>query len=539
MVIAVSVGLPIIVSFFIDNLAKGHENNFFVNLSYLYIALLTIKIATEVINTLISERLGWTISNKLRYNLVKHCVNLDFAFHKEHKSGEMIERVDGDVTFLSTFFSMFIVNIVGNSLFVLFVIVVFFSKSLLIGLGYGLIAILAYCIFLSLQKQIVKLWTAYREDEAQLYGYIQESIAAKDDIIGIGEEKYAKKILIKLLRKVKSDYKKAAFISNIPTAGFFSLLNIGSIIALGIGAFLFYKKQMTLGSIYLIINYIGLLNKPFIVLRYELENLQRIGASLHRISNLFSIKNTISNGNLKLDEAIDKKIAIEFRNTSFAYANTPVIKNISFQVNDGETIGIIGKTGSGKTTLIRLLAKMYDPTSGEILLNNKNIKDLDINDYFKHVCIISQNSRIFTGTVYENISYFDSSVDRNKILSVIESIGLSEWLKSLPDGLDTIINNSMLSVGQIQLICIAKSFLTDCKLYIFDEINSNLDEESESKIRTALKKLHINKTVIIIAHKLNMLEFVDKILIMSNGEIKLYDERKHISRDVIAKNLDI
>lgn len=533
-VVGINVGIPIVVSYFIDSLDKGHANNFFVRLSYLYIALLAIKIIVEIINSYVSERLGWTISNKLRYDLIKHTINLDFKFHREHKSGEMIERVDGDVTFLSNFFSMFIVNIVGNSIFVIFIIAVFFTKSILVGIGYGIIATLAYVVFLSLQSQIIKLWTAYREDEAQLYGYIQESVIGRDDIIGIGEQSFSQKLLVKYLRKVKKDYSKAVFVSNIPTAGFFSLLNIGDVMALGIGAYLFYKNQMTLGSIYLITNYVGLLNKPFIVLRYELENLQKIGASLGRISDLFALKSNVSSGTLKLD---DKKIGVDIKNISFSYSDTPVLKDVSMKVKPGETIGIVGKTGSGKTTLIKLLSKMYDVSLGEILINGKNIQELSVEDFYKHVCVVSQNNRIFNGTVYENLTCFDSSVDRNKIKEVIKTVGLYDWLESLPNGIDTVINKTMLSVGQAQLLCIAKSFLSNFDLYIFDEINSNLDENSENKIIDALKKLQKDKTVFIIAHKLKILDFVDKVLIMENGEIKLYDERKQVSNNIIEENL--
>ncbi|AJH03356.1 ABC transporter ATP-binding protein [Bacillus thuringiensis] len=533
--IGISITLPIIVSIFIDSLDNSsYQSDFFISLAGIYLAMLFVKIIVETINSYISERLGWTISNKLRVNLVRHSIDLDFNFHKKYKTGEMIERVDGDVTFLSNFFSMFLVNIIGNSIFVLLIITMFYIKSGLIGICYSIIAIFAYFVFLSLQEKIVKLWTAYREDEAQLYGYIQESISAREDILGIGEKNYFKSLLKKYLHKTKVDFRKAVVISNIPTSGFFALLNVGDLIAIGIGVYLFYKNEMTMGTIYLISTYVGLLNRPFIALRYELENLQKIGASLNRISELFAFQSKISTGNIKLNK---EKLSIDVKNVSFSYGDTPVLTDISFQVKQGETIGIVGKTGSGKTTLIKLLAKMYDIETGSILINDKNIKELDVKDFYKHICFISQNSRIFNGTVYENLTCFDSSVSHKEVNDVIEKIGLTDWVASLPEGIHTVINHSMLSAGQEQLLYIGKAFLNEAQLYIFDEVNSKLDEKSEDKIFQALKKLTYDKTVFIIAHKLKLLELVDKVLILENGKIKLYDERKHVSNRIIEGNL--
>ncbi len=535
--LSITILLPFIVSILIDSIDSNTRKIMFTILPVIYLTLVFLKLIFEVINVFISERLGWTISNNLRGNLVKHCLELDFSFYIKHKPGEMIERIDGDVSFLSNFFSEFFVNILGNTVFIFSVVVIFYLESGAIGIGYSLIIILAYCSILLLQNKIVKLWCKYREDEAQLYGYIQDSILAHEDVIGIGEENYLENKLKNFLNTLKRDFRNAVVVSNIPTSSFFGLLNIGDLVAIGIGIYLFYNSQLTLGSIYLISNYVGLLNRPFIALRYEFDNLQKIGASLKRISDLFEVPKKNDDEKNKFNKNYK---SIEFQNVSFSYENNQidVLTDINIDIKRGQKIGIVGKTGSGKTTLIKLLSKMYEPCRGKILLGDINIWDITTKSLYENLCMISQNTRIFNTTVLNNITSFESSPDTERILKVINQVGLGEWLQRLSNGLDTVISKEMLSAGQEQLLYICRAFFSNAEIFIFDEINSKLDYESEEKIFAALEKLTEKKTVIIIAHKLNILELVDKVLIMENGMVKVFDEREKIPNELIERNLE-
>lgn len=535
--LSITILLPFIVSILIDSIDSNTRKIMFTILPVIYLTLVFLKLIFEVINVFISERLGWTISNNLRENLVKHCLELDFSFYIKHKPGEMIERIDGDVSFLSNFFSEFFVNILGNTVFIFSVVVIFYLESGAIGIGYSLIIILAYCSILLLQNKIVKLWCKYREDEAQLYGYIQDSILAHEDVIGIGEENYLENKLKNFLNTLKRDFRNAVVVSNIPTSSFFGLLNIGDLVAIGIGIYLFYNSQLTLGSIYLISNYVGLLNRPFIALRYEFDNLQKIGASLKRISDLFEVPKKNDDEKNKFNKNYK---SIEFQNVSFSYENNQidVLTDINIDIKRGQKIGIVGKTGSGKTTLIKLLSKMYEPCRGKILLGDINIWDITTKSLYENLCMISQNTRIFNTTVLNNITSFESSPDTERILKVINQVGLGEWLQRLSNGLDTVISKEMLSAGQEQLLYICRAFFSNAEIFIFDEINSKLDYESEEKIFAALEKLTEKKTVIIIAHKLNILELVDKVLIMENGMVKVFDEREKIPNELIERNLE-
>lgn len=536
--LCISILLPYIVSIMINTLEKEHSGRFFYLLASLYFSLVVIKMGSEILNAYISEKLGWTISNNLRGNLIEHCVSLSFSFHQKHKAGEMIERVDGDITFLSNFFSEFLVNIVGNTFFVAAIISIFYFQSGVIGIGYSIIVILAYCSILMLQDLIIKLWGRYREDEAQLYGYIQDSLLAREDIVGVGEENYLKMKLSSFLMKIKSDFRKAVVANNIPTSGFFGLLNIGDFVAIGVGIYLFYQSELSLGSVYLISNYVGLLNRPFIALRYEFDSLQRVGASLSRITELFSIKNeTIRDKHVLKGANFD----IEIKNLGFTYEDmqTPVLKNLSLKIKAGEKIGIVGRTGSGKSTLIKLIAKMYEPQKGEIFFSGVNLKQISSKELYEHLFVITQNVRIFNGTVYENVTCFDSTISRDDVTKALHKVGLTNWLEKLPLGIDTPIDKNLLSAGQEQLLYICRAFLRNAEIYILDEINSKLDVEAEAKVFTALDELMKNKTIIVIAHKLQILEHVDKILIMENGEISMYGEQSQVYNHIIERNIEV
>ncbi len=534
--IAINAALPMMISVFIDSISVGDKTaDFFSNLAFVYLIMLIVKIVLEMVNSYICERLGWTISNKLRVKLVKHCVDLDFDFHKSHKAGEMIERVDGDVSFLSNFFSMFLVNIIGNSLFIILVISIFYIKNGFIGLGYSIVAILAYFVFFSLHDKIVKLWSSYRENETTTLGFIKESISLREDLVGVGEKAYFKRILSNCFAKTKRSFRKASVVSNVPTSGFFGLMNIGDFLSISIGTYLLYKGEMTIGSIYLISNYIGLLNRPFIALRYELDNFQKIGAALKRITELLNIKQNISSGENILD---DKTISIKVQNLSFAYDQSLVLKDISFETKALEVIGIVGRTGSGKTTLIKLLSKMYDVKRKSIFFNGKDIEDLNIDKFYDQVYVASQNSRIFNASIFDNITSFDNSIKYDEVMESIRKVGLLDWVNGLSDGLDTVINPSMLSAGQAQLLFLARAFMTDAKLYIFDEINSKLDSKTEDKIYHAIENLIAEKTAFIIVQKLKLLGLVDKVMIIENGCMKMFDKRESISDDIIKMNLE-
>ena len=340
-----------------------------------------------------------------------------------------------------------------------------------------------------------------------------------------------------MLLKIKNDFRRASMVSNIPTSSFFGLLNIGDFLAIGIGVYLFYRSQLSLGSIYLISNYVGLLNRPFIALRYEFDNLQKMGASLNRISQLFSLKSNINDGGKDINS---DNITIEIRNVTFKYGKNqvPALNNFSLKIKNGEKVGIVGRTGSGKTTLIRLISKMYEVDEGEILLNGVNVKELNLKSLYENICFIAQNVRIFNGTIYENITCFETGISKESVMRAVENVGMLDWINSFPNGMDTILEKDMLSSGQAQMLHICRAFLQDANIYIFDEINSKLDLEAEEKIFKALAMLSNNKTVLLIAHKLKILDFVDKILIIENGKIKSFGSRKEIPNEIIERNIE-
>ena len=533
--IMINVFLPIIIGNLIDGLGKGHSIIFFQICIAIYIGILLLKIFIDIVNSYLGEKLGWTISNNLRENLLKHCVeNLNYEFYNKHSPGELIERIDGDVTFLANFFSTFIINIVGNTFFIACIIIVFYKNNLYVGLAYSVIAVLAYLVFLSLQNKITILWRRFKENEARLYGSINSFVSNQADIRGVNKSKYIERKIKKRTNSMKKSFAKATFVGNIPTAGFFSLLNIGDVVALGIAVYFYYNSQLSLGTIYLISNYVGLLNRPFIALRYEFENMQKIGAALNRISEIFNIKKEKNNEQFHFNDTSD----IEFKNVCFSYENKEVLHNLNFTISCGSALGIIGKTGSGKTTIVRMIANLCNPTSGEIKINNQDISLIFKEEYWKKIYMVNQNSKILFGTIYENITDFTGDISKEEIKSTLKKFNLYDWIEEKECGLDTVVTNETLSSSQIQLLNILKALFSKARIFIFDEINANLDYQTEELIIKALYILKRQCTLIIIAHKLNILQLADYILILDNGKIQEFNEKEKIANKIIEENIE-
>jgi ATP-binding cassette subfamily B protein len=269
-----------------------------------------------------------------------------------------------------------------------------------------------------------------------------------------------------------------------------------------------------------------------------MQDLQRAGASIDRINKLFEIETKIQDiGKEKLSLG---PIAIEFDNLSFAYNEDDyVLSNISFKVEPGQTLGIVGHTGSGKTTISRLIFRLYDTkqSDGNIKLNDTKIADLSLLDLRDKVSYVTQNVELFQASVRENVTLFDNRIPDIRIEAILLDIGLGNWLEKLPEGLDTIISSSEqgISAGEAQLLALARVFIKSPNLVVLDEASSRLDPATEHLLDQAIEKLLINRTGILIAHRLATLEKVDDVLIIDKGKIIEYGKREKLANDTKSK----
>ena len=251
---------------------------------------------------------------------------------------------------------------------------------------------------------------------------------------------------------------------------------------------------------------------------------------MKRIEEFYRITSNIVDGTEALPTS--EALGIEFDAVTFGYTKGEfVLKDVSFQLQPGKSLGLLGRTGSGKTTITRLLFRLYEINNGQIRIGNKPIEDIQLEDLRNRIGLVTQDVQLFNATVRQNLTLFDTEISDDRILSVIEELGLSEWYQSLRDGLDTILEGTGLSAGEAQLLAFARVFLKDPKIVILDEPSSRLDPATEQRIDSAVQRLLKGRTSIIIAHRLGTVQQVDEIMILADGEIQEHDERTRLVRN--------
>jgi ATP-binding cassette subfamily B protein/ATP-binding cassette subfamily C protein len=515
---------PQILGYFIDAVASSSYNSklYFAALIFITVALLT-QVFT-VTATYLSENVAWIATNALRSDLVTHCLSLEFSFYKSRTPGELIERVDGDVNALSRFFSQLIINILGNLILLLGILIILFFQDWRAGLCLSIFSFFSLSIFIGLRPLAIRPWAAYRQFSADFFGFIGEYIAGLEDIRANGAVSYVMHRFYKLLQSWLAVYQKARLADTTLWGTTVGLFTIGNALALGIGAYLWNQKAITIGAVYVLFYYTNLLQEPIEKIREQLEYFQQAEASIYRIQELLQQPIKVYDTNIKYLN--DTALSVEFKNVSFSYDSHKqlTLDNISFHLPPNQILGILGHTGSGKTTMTRLLLKFYEPQLGCINLNDVSIQKVSSKELTQKIGVVTQDVQLFHTTVRNNLTFFNSAITDEQILNVLSELGLREWLNSLPNGLDSILasDKSGISAGQAQLIAFARVFLKNPQLVILDEASSRLDPKTEKNLDAAIDKLLSERTGIIIAHRLQTIQRANQILILENGRIFEY-----------------
>lgn len=534
LLIFLNVGLqiynPQIIRNYLDSVANLASIEVLSRAALMFIVIAIIQEVIYMANVYFSTDLAWAATNDLRFSLMRHCVSLDMTFHNQYKPGQMIERVDGDVNALSNFFSAFALLIFSNILLLGGVLVTLLLENLVIGLAFTGISLIALTSMWYVRKISVSQWKEARETTSQLMGFIEERLAGTEEIRANDGIENVYKNFHSLSKNEYNGYNNAVFKSRISMVLTFSLMALGTTMTYVLGIPMVYNNDITPGTLYLYTYYFQLILNPIFEILRQIQNLQQADASIDRINELFDIKTKLlDTGTQSMEKGV---YDIKFKELNFAYHEDDyVLRDINFHLHKGKSMGLIGKTGSGKTTLSRLIYRLYDHKEGTIQINGVDIRDLSLKELRKMIVIVTQQVQLFAATIKENVTFFDESIPDEKVLQTIEMVGLKEWLDEQPNGLNTKLKKAGLSAGQEQLLAFARAFITDPSIVILDEASSRLDPATEILIDRAVSHLLENRTAIIIAHRLETLEHVDDILILENGEIIEYGERSKLISD--------
>jgi ABC-type multidrug transport system fused ATPase/permease subunit len=536
----VSIGLqlvnPQILRYFIDTAVAGGSRQNLLLAALLFIGVAVITQILIIAATYYGENVAWRATNALRADLVEHCLQLDLSFHKYTTPGELLERVDGDVQTLSQFFSKFTVYILGNLLLLSGVIVVLFAEDWRAGIAIAFFALTALYTLMNLRSLAVPYWQTYRQISADFFGFVGEQLAGMEDIRANGAISYVMQRFHKILQGWLPVFHKARFASTILWGTTNGIFTLGTAIALSIGAYLWSQNIITIGTVYLLYYYTNLLNEPIEQIRNQFEELQQAEASIYRIQDLLQVQSQLTIGG---DQQLPSgALSVSFENVSFSYPDQEeskglVLQDISFDLPAGQILGLLGRTGSGKSSLARLLLRLYDPKSGVIRLGGVPINQTPSTDLPQTVGLVTQDVQLFQTTIRNNLTFFNQNISDERIYESLEILGLSEWLYSLPQGLDTNLgpDSSGLSAGQAQLLAFTRVFLKNPGLVILDEASSRLDPITEKLIEKAVDKLLTGRTGIIIAHRLATVDKANQILILEQGQIMEYGQREELMKN--------
>jgi ATP-binding cassette subfamily B protein len=536
-IVLVSAGLqiisPQIMRFFIDT---AIVSSYFMQLSFMLVILILTAVVFLGVSLLmqlvgiaanyVGVNIAWQTMNQLRVDVARHCLRLDMSFHNEHTPGEMIARIDGDVGSIGSFFSQFTFTVLSNVLLVIGVLIMLAYEDWHISVALIVYIAIALAGVACLRKVAVPYWRASRQADAELFGFLEEQLSSREDIRASGAETYVIRSLFWLSRARLGKQLRSAGIDSLLSMVWTVLYTMGQIVALVSAYSLFRQGEITIGTVFLIINYAHLILQPVMSIAGQVQSVQQAAAGISRIDELYAMQS-------KIRETDSPRVlpagplGVVFDNVTFGYNETePVLRDVTFSLQPGQVLGLLGRTGSGKTTLTRLLFRLYDPTQGIISLGangvHSGIREVRLDNLRQCIGMVTQNVQLFQATVRDNLTFFDRSVQDTRILQVIEELGLSDWYASLPEGLDTELETAggNLSAGEAQLLAFARVFLKEPSLVILDEASSRLDPATEQLIERAVDKLFRDRTGIIIAHRLGTVHRADQIMVMEGGRIQ-------------------
>ncbi|MCD6470602.1 ABC transporter ATP-binding protein [Candidatus Bathyarchaeota archaeon] len=458
---------------------------------------------------------------RLRLDLYRHLHELSYGFYDKVDIGEIIVRTTSDMDNLNRFLSfasLQLFNAVFSVSMAMFILLNLNVELTLVATS--LLPLLAL-ITIFFSRKVYPILEGSWKAMSQFNSAVQEYTSTVKVLKALGVEDIFGRIYksrLDNLYNLNMKFQKYASIA-WPSIGFISA--IIQLVVYLYGGFKAISGALSIGDIVAFLLYLSMLNWPLVALGFFILEYQRTSVSATRIFEVLDrepeVKDKPNAITLK-----DVKGHIKFENVTFGYdPEKPVLMNLSFEVKPGERVAIVGPTGSGKSTLIKLIPRFYDPTSGRILIDGIDIRDVKIRSLRKHIGIVHQDVMLFAGTIKENITYGKPNASMKEVIEAAKAAGIHEFILSLPKGYETNVaeRGVSLSGGQRQRIAIARTLILNPKVLILDDPTSNLDAETEAKVAEALKKLVEGRTVFIVTQRLSTLRLAERILVLDNGRI--------------------
>ncbi|MEV6038659.1 ABC transporter ATP-binding protein [Nonomuraea sp. NPDC052116] len=526
---ALPLAAPQITRRFVDDAIGGASIRQLTLIAVGYLALAVAGQAARLVTAWLAGRLAWDGTNRLRERLARHALGLDLAFHGRHTPGEMIERVDGDVVAVADFVVAFLMDVVASVLLLAGVVVIVFGVDWRIGC-----ALLVYCLLIGwgmarAQRLAVPAAARSRAASARLFGMLEERLAGAEDLRANGAGEHTVRRFHQVSAALYRAEVRDARIGTTLLAGTSVAFAAGTAIMLGLAAWALRSGTLTVGTAVLIFQYTLMVRTPFERLIDQIRRYQAALAGLARIADLLAERRTLPEGTRPLPAT--GPLGLRLDGVGFAYPgdDEQVLSGVTLTLAPGETLGLVGRTGSGKTTLARLALRLYDPTEGAVRVGGLDLREADQASLRTRIGVVTQDVQLFAASLRDNLTLFRQSPGDGRLREVLHGVGLGDWLAGLPGGLDTELRE--VSAGEAQLIAFARAFLADPGLVVLDEASSRLDPATERRIERSIDRLLDGRTGVIIAHRLSSLSRVDKIAVLDHGKIVECGRRADLAAD--------
>ena len=513
---------PLLSGKIVDDVLNKGQHQLLIPLLLLMMGITLVRTILRYAYQIIFERVGQNTVFGIREDLFKKLQELDFDFFNHTRVGDIMARMTGDIEAIRHFVCWVIYNIVECIFWFISALVVMSVISWPLTLCTVAVTPFIFILTRKMSNEAHPVFLEIRESFSRLNSMVEENISGNRVVKAFSREAFE----IEKFNERNEDYKKQNMASAKVSKKFLPWLDglAGglTLITLVVGGFLVIKGQLTIGDLVAFNGFLWMLNIPMRMSGWLINDTLRFSASCVKIRDMLDTESSIP---VEIaTEEVKIEGYIEFKDVSFHFSDdptSPVLENISFSARPGQTIGILGETGSGKTTLVNLIARFYDPTSGQILIDGIDAKDWPIRSLREHIAMVMQDVFLFSSTIEDNIAYGNPYAGEEFIRQVAEIADANAFIEGMPQGYNTIVGERGvgLSGGQKQRISLARALAKNPAVLILDDTTSAVDMETESKIQNELGKITHNKTTFIIAHRISSVREADLILVLDHGRV--------------------
>jgi len=519
---AVRLAIPILIGIYtLDRAVKNKDATMLFWLVALIGGLYTASYIANIYRIRWMNQLGQNVIYDLRKHLFTHVQNLSHRFFDQRSAGSILVRIMNDINSLQELFTNGVINLLMDIVLLVGIFFILFSLSPQLTLAIMIILPIMFFISTKLRKNIRRSWQDVRMKQSKLNSHLNESIQGIRVTQSFTQEKENMAFFDGVNDETFQSWKSASQ-KNAMFRPMVELTNaLGTAVLIWYGASLIQNGTISIGVFVSFAFYLGMFWEPISRLGQVYNQLLMGMASSERIFEFLDEKPIVSEADHPV-ELEDMRGEIKFDKVVFSYDDKrTALKGISLEMKAGQTVALVGHTGSGKTTIANLISRFYDPTSGRVMVDGHDLKEVSIGSLRRHISIVLQDTFIFSGTIYDNILFGRPDAAEEDVIAAAEAVGAAEFIKKLPNGYKTEVEErgNILSVGERQLLSFARALLANPRILIMDEATASIDTETEMKIQKALKTLLNGRTAIIIAHRLSTIREADNIFVLENGLI--------------------